>query len=268
MEHVSPYTINAIGTHFPTGILDYSSQLKINDGKIDMENTLVFTDLESKAVVGELAAKLDNQLPIPLNLALSMLRDRDGTINLDIPVSGEMSNLHLGLTNIIITALSKGITVAVAPYLAYTFLGPLGAVAFVGAEVGESLLHTNLPVLKFEPGAKVLTAEHKKILNTIGKTIAEDKQSNYSICTRVQHNELSAADSATTTNEDVLQNEALRKKLFELGELRSNLVKSFLLSNFEINEKELLICNPGLEFKEGTGPTISFKKSTKKLDLQ
>jgi len=229
-----------------------------------MENNLVFTDLEAETVKGELAKKLNNKLPVPLNLALTMLRDSQGVIELDIPIDGELSELHVGVTDIIVTALSKGITVAVTPYLAYTFLGPAGALAYVGAKVGQSLLDTDLPSLEFDHGARELTKEHKEILKKVGEQIEDDTEIRYSICAKVTRDELSTVDTDNQGNQAVVQNEETRRELFELGEHRSLLVKDYLLSSFKIDEGRLLICNPGFEFAEGSKPTVTFKGSKKK----
>ena len=168
------------------------------------------------------------------------------------------------MTDIIVTALSKGITVAVTPYLAYTFLGPAGALAFVGAKVGQSLLDTDLPSLEFDPGARELTEEHKEILKKVGEQIKDDTDMRYSICAKVTRDELSTVDTDEKGKQAVVQNEETRRELFELGEHRSLLVKDYLLSSFKIDEERLLICNPGFEFEEGSKPTVAFKGSKKK----
>ena len=263
MQHVSPYTLDAIGTHFPDGYLTYTSQLNIAEDEIDMTNTLVFTDLKAESLEGELADELNNQLPIPLDLALSMLRDSNGVIDLDIPIDGELSQLHVGVTDLIITALGTGITVAVTPYLAYTVLGPAGALAFVGAKVGQSLLNTELPSLEFEAGARELSKEHEEILKEVGDEIQDNEDTTYSICAKVTRDELSANESTDMGEQAVLQDEAVRLELFKLGEQRSLLVKDFLLSNFNIDEENLLICNPGVNFKKDSKAKISFKASPK-----
>ncbi len=264
MLNISSYSVDAIGKFFPNGSLNINSQLQLGDGRIDMDNNLVFNDLVVETVDGELASELHSQLPIPLDLALTMLRKRDGSIDLDIPIQGELSGLHVGVTDLIVTALNKGITVAVTPYLAYTVLGPLGALAYVGAEVGLSMLDTDLPVLEFEHGAAELSAEQKEILNRVGKEIEEDTEDSYNICTKVTRDELSTRSNEQQDNQAILQDETMRKELFEIGENRSLLVKNYLLSNFAIDEERLLICNPGLEFAKGSKPKVVFKKSAKK----
>lgn len=260
MLHASPYTVEAIGTYFPSGRLDLTSSLKVADGKIDMENDLVFKELETETVQGELADKLNNQLPVPLDLALTMLRDSDGTIELDIPLKGDLDDMNVGVTDIIVTALGKGISVAVVPYLAYTFLGPTGALAFVGAKVGMSLLNTDLPSLEFDLRSTEITESHLKILDKVGEIIEKDKEKSYSICAKVGLNELSKkVDSSKDKKGQDAQSEGVRKELFELGEARSLAVKKYMLSHFKIDEERLLICNPGINFKDSDKPKIEFK---------
>ena len=70
--------------------------------------------------------------------------------------------------------------------------------------VGESLLQTNLPVLEFEPGVRELTEEHKEMLKKHGQEIADDTETNYSICARVSCDELSVADSENLDNQELL----------------------------------------------------------------
>ncbi len=260
MLHASPYTVEAIGTYFLNGRLDLTSSLKIAEGKIDMENDLVFKELDAETVHGELADKLNNQLPVPLDLALVMLRDSDGTIELDIPLKGNLDDMNVGVTDIIVTALGKGISVAVVPYLAYTFLGPTGALAFAGVKVGASLLNTDLPSLEFDPGGTEITESHLKILDKVGEIIEKDKEKSYSICAKVGLNELSKVNSSKDKKEQDALSEAVRKELFELGETRSLAVKKYMLLHFKIDEERLLICNPGINFKESDRPKIEFKK--------
>jgi hypothetical protein len=70
-------------------------------------------------------------------------------------------------------------------------------------------------------------------------------------------------DTNLEASQATLLNEAKRRELFKLGEHRSLLIKDYLLSNFIIDEERLLICNPGIEFKEDSKPTVTFKGSAK-----
>ncbi|WP_163336270.1 DUF748 domain-containing protein [Desulfopila sp. IMCC35008] len=268
MLHISPYVVEAIGAFFPSGVLDFHSTLEIAEGNIDMKNNLVLKDLVTEGVKGELASELDNQLPVPLNLALAMLEDSEGVVDLDVPIQGKLSEVSIGTADLIWTPISKAISIAVTPYLAYTALGPAGAMYYLGAKIGTGLLKTNLPVLEFEKGERELTEKHVKQLQKAAKIIAKDLEKNgdsdpeygYSICAKVALTELASVSSDREENQEILRNEAIRKELFKLGEARSLVVKEYLVENFAIDESRLMICNPGLNFDEDANPLVEFKK--------
>lgn len=115
------------------------------------------------------------------------MQDSNGVIDLDIPIDRELSQLHVGITDLIITAPGKGITITVTPSLAYTVLGPAGALAFVGAKVSQSLLRTELPILECEPGIRELSEEHGEILKKVDDKTQDNEEMTYSIYAKVTH---------------------------------------------------------------------------------
>ena len=294
---VSPYVIDAIGTMFESGQMNLISDLKITGGQLEANNNVVFKDIKAKTVHNELANKLNSKLPISLDMSLSLLRDNHGDIDLDVPLSGDLSDLSVGLTDILITSMSTALITAVTPYLAYTVLGPTGALAYLGLKVGQALLTTNLPALEYEAGITALTEEQEELLDSIGKTIKDDAEQDYSICARVSVYELSGIDREVNENVDetgdtarddledsddfgnemaggkgsssaktektrgkLANNPELRKELCELGTQRAGIVKSLFQDEFGINEDRLLICSPSPNFTEDGISTINFKK--------
>ncbi len=259
LTHVSPYLVDAIGTYFVNGRLDYSSTMKINGNKIDMKNNLRLKDVDSETIEGEISGKFHNQLPVPLDMAFSMLKDNDGAIDLDVPISGELSELNIGLGDLIVTTLGKGISLAVAPYLAYVFLGPTGALVYAGAKVGQALINTDLPSLEFQVKSTELTEEHVAKLAKIGEAIKKDAEKPYSICSKVSVSELDDYETLKGTPFTRAQKEEFGKVLFKLGETRSLTVKNYLIENFDIEDERLLICDPGVDFKGSEKPRVEFK---------
>jgi hypothetical protein len=259
MQYISPYIVEAIGTYFPEGRLDFTSSLKVGDRRIDMNNNLLLKELRAETVNGELAKQLDNQLPVPLDLALTMLRDGDGNIDLDVPIEGKLSDMQIGLADLITTALTTAIGAAVKPYLAYTVLGPTGALAYIGAKVGKSLLKADLPYLDFEQGSSELPDNADKKLEKIGKYIAKEKEQTYSICARVGYNEFGKTSKAAR-EQNKTEVDAYGRKLFNLGEARSIAVREYLLSHFDIEAQRLLICAPYISFDDEEKPRVEIKK--------
>lgn len=261
LQQLSPYVVDAIGTYFKSGQLDLISTKKIVGDDLDLDNRFVFQGIEAETVNPELAAKLNNQLPVPLDMALSMLRDSSGNIELDVPISGKVDDLNFGLTDIVITAMGKAIAVGVAPYLAYTFLGPTGALVYLGGKIGQAMLDTDLPTLTFEKNVEELSEEQKKTLQKVGKAILADEKSTYTICAKVALSELGDGEQAVgKSGYAITSDEKLRKQLYEIGESRSMAVKTFLEEIMDVKSEQLLICNPGVNHEEGGATIIEFKK--------
>jgi hypothetical protein len=260
LQRLSPYVIDAIGTKFVNGQIKITSDLTINGNHLDLNNDFLLQKIKAQTVREELLAQLNNKLPVPLDMALSMLRDKKGNIDIKVPVSGPLSNLKVNPTDIIITALSKAIAISVTPYLAYTFLGPAGALAFVAMEAGETLINTDLPHLEFADSTTELTDAQKNILQSIGKKMADHKDQDYSICSKILIWELGHGIKRNFANQQkILADEAARKELLALATSRAENVKKFLLDNFSLNEDHLLICQPGINFDPKGKSSVNFR---------
>lgn len=259
-EEISPYVTAAVGYLFESGQIRLNSTLKVDHDEIDMENRLKLEDLITKAVSKQLAEELNNQLPVPLDTALYLLRDSNGNIEINVPLKGKIADLKVGISDVLITALANAITISVTPYLAYTFLGPTGALAYLGVKAGQVLLETNFPKLEFAAGVSDLNKSQQATLDSIGKSI-KDNPKDYNICARVSVREGGTDNQqAGLTQEQLLKNESVRKKLYALGELRAENVKNYLVSTGGIDKNRLLICNPGINFDKNAKGSVELKQ--------
>jgi hypothetical protein len=258
LPKLSPYGAETIGTLFDAGRLSLTSSVTIVGSEVDSENTLTLKEIKTKSAQNEQAKAFRSKLPVPLETALYMLADSDGTITLDFPISGNRNDIDVGIGDVLGTALSKAITVAVTPYLAYTVLGPTGALAYLGVQVGRGLLDTDLPSLSFETGQTELAEKQIETLDSIGKTLAKrftgDAQETISICATVGSEELGRHETSSLTDRQ------LGKALFELGETRALTVRDYLAATHAIAESRMLICSPRIDFKKNTSGRIEFKE--------
>ena len=117
LTQLSPYTVQSVGTALAGGQLQLKTKLGLADEVLDMQNEILLKKLETERISEELAAELDNELPIPLDAALSMLRDSKDNISLDIPIEGPLADLDVGISDILVTALGKAIVAAGSSYL-------------------------------------------------------------------------------------------------------------------------------------------------------
>ncbi|MBE0585801.1 MAG: DUF748 domain-containing protein [Desulfofustis sp.] len=256
LNNLSPYTVQAVGTALSSGRLRLESELKLADDLLQMDNTVLLQQLQTETIAPVLAEELDNQLPIPLDAALSLLRDNDGNISLDVPLSGPVSDLDVGVSGVLITALSQAIVPAASGYLMYA-LGPYGALAYVGMKLGEQMLEVVLPPVAFAPQESSITTEHADYLERIGAILTQRPETDLQLCPVVASWEfLTAEEVAAIDGTTVEIVEEGREPLVELGQLRAGAVRDHLVESKGIEPGRLLICETRIEKEKQAQPAV------------
>ncbi|HBT97012.1 MAG TPA: hypothetical protein DEB25_04940 [Desulfobulbaceae bacterium] len=242
LSHLSPYTAQAVGTALASGELKIDGSVGLKDDFLKVKNDVLLQKLETKTLSPELAEKLNNQLPLPLDAALALLRDSQGNISLSIPVEGELSSLNVGLSSIIITALSKAIVPAASAYLVYT-LGPYGALAYVGTKVGQKMMQVSLPPAEFAPGQADLTLVKDDYLQRVGKILADRPAMDLQLTPKVVANEFNpgAGKKGQDDKTPLSLSPKLTKKLEALGQQRAEALRQHLHDRFGVDMNRLMI---------------------------
>jgi len=118
VKSFSPYSGKFIGQKIADGRLSLDLNYNINDAQLSSTNNIKIKDL----TLGE-DVKSKDALSLPVGLAIALLEDSDGLIDLDVPVVGDMSNPSFQLSGVIWKTLGNVITnIVTAPF---KFLGSL-----------------------------------------------------------------------------------------------------------------------------------------------
>ncbi|MDY6927883.1 MAG: DUF748 domain-containing protein [Pseudomonadota bacterium] len=118
LTSVNPYSGTYMGYYIDKGLLSLDVRYKVQNSELDGDNHVVIDQLT-------LGKKSDSEqaLSLPLGLAVALLQDNDGVIDLGLEVSGDLDNPDFSFGSIILNALGNLITKAVtAPF---TFLASL-----------------------------------------------------------------------------------------------------------------------------------------------
>jgi hypothetical protein len=135
----SAYSIPFAGREIASGRLDLDLGYRVNDGRLVGENRLVLRDFELGEKVPHPGAA-----SLPLGLAVGLLKDPSGKIDIDLPVRGDLNDPEFGYGRVIARALANLVVkIATSPF---ALLGNL-----VGAEPDE------LEYINFLPGRADLT---------------------------------------------------------------------------------------------------------------
>jgi hypothetical protein len=153
MPTFSPYSGKYVGYTIEKGKLSVDIHYHVEKGELRAENN-VFLD---QLTLGEKIESPD-ALSIPVKLALAVLQNSEGEIDVHLPISGSINDPQFSLGGVIVNAIINLLTKAVtAPF---TVLGSL----FGGEELSE---------IGFAPGDATITAEAESRLKTLSKALTD-----------------------------------------------------------------------------------------------
>jgi uncharacterized protein involved in outer membrane biogenesis len=153
----NPYSGRYAGFAIARGKLSTELQYRIRERRLEAGHHVVLDQLEW----GE-ATDSQDKVSLPIRLATSLLKDRDGVIDLDLPVAGTLDDPSFRVGPVVWQVL-KNIVVKIvtAPF---AFLGSM----FEGAEDAQFVL--------FTPGESALGAEQQASLAALAQGLAERPQ--------------------------------------------------------------------------------------------
>jgi len=153
MNRLTPYSGKFAGRHIDSGKLSVDLEYKIKQRQLLGENKFIINKLKLGERVN--SAEAAN---LPLDLAIAILEDSDGVIDLDLPISGSLDDPKFSYGSIVWKAirnvLSKIIT---SPFRA------LGKLFGSGAE--------KLEAIAFEAGTSALAPPEREKIKTVAEAL-------------------------------------------------------------------------------------------------
>jgi hypothetical protein len=160
----SPYSMKFAGYRIAEGKLSLDLKYKVRDGQLDGANQIVI----DKLTLGERVDSPD-ALKLPLDLAIAILKDGDGRIDLGLPVTGDLNDPQFSYSAIVWKAVGNLLTrIVSAPFRA------LGAAMGVGG--GEKL-----EAVEFDPGSDRLSPPEREKLVQVAGLLAKREQLKVSV---------------------------------------------------------------------------------------
>ncbi|MDO6474497.1 DUF748 domain-containing protein [Alteromonas sp. 1_MG-2023] len=152
LTSVNPYSGTYMGYYIDKGLLSLDVQYKLQGDALEGDNHVVIDQLT-------LGQKSDSEqaLSLPLGLAVALLQDRNGVIDLGLEVSGDVDSPDFSFGSIILNAIGNLITKAVtAPF------------SFLASLVGSD---DTLNEVTFAAGSSELDDEATATLTTLAKAL-------------------------------------------------------------------------------------------------
>jgi uncharacterized protein involved in outer membrane biogenesis len=167
LTHLTPYSSKYTGYPIIKGRLTMDVHYALDQGKLNADNHIFLSQLSfGDRVTGKGIGHL------PVKLAVALLKDAQGNIDVDVPVSGSLSDPQFSLGSLIWHAFANLISRAVtAPFRLLTS--------------GMGGGHQELSYVEFAPGSSVLDAEAQSRLAQMAKVLAGKPALNLDIIGRV-----------------------------------------------------------------------------------
>jgi len=257
----SAYLNTTIQHRIKSGQIDSDIDLKIDQGKLNSNLNLTLHKLYIEQLSEEESKLYKEKLGVPLSVALNLLRERDDSIHLSLPITGDVKNPDFSLNKIIQKVMTDQITSTVISY--YT---PFGLVTLLNAAFNLATALSFDP-LYFEMSNVELTNKHKSQLESLITMLTERPKIKLVVCghstledrfklfpideklkKQIDNTELNDSGEAISI-ENLLPN--LKKdelsKLNTLAIQRGENVRDYLTLNKSIDSTRIIMCNPRYE---------------------
>ena len=170
----SPYSMKFAGYKIASGKISLDLNYKVRNSQLEGKNSMILDQL----TLGERVDSPD-AIKLPLELALAILKDADGKIDLDLPVSGSLDDPQFSYGAVVWKALLNVIgKIVTAPFRA------LGAMFGFSGDKLESI--------DFDAGSAVLLPPEKEKLKQVAAVLS--KRAQLKLAAPAAYNE--AADGA------------------------------------------------------------------------
>ena len=274
----SGYAKKAINKHIDRGALDFNFDGSIKQQQVDSALRLQAHQLALTGNSGgeRTLSSFENELGMPLNTALALLRDKDDTVRLKIPVQGTTDQLDVDIGGIARKAVLNTIKTA-----ALTQFGPLLALSALdkARSLGDAL---QLKPVLYASGSDTLgdsadTATALDTLDNIGKLLSKRPKIKLNICGVATPSEVLALseNAKKSTKKDGKKRQKRQKqpkktdvpgeqldaasltKLRQLADLRAENAKHLLIAR-DIDGKRLILCAPRIDRSKTGLPRVDF----------
>ncbi len=176
---LSAYSAKYTGYPIIKGSLNVDIHYLLNQGALTANNHIFLDQLTFGDRVENSTAR-----NLPVRFAVAVLKNSRGEIDLNIPVSGSLSDPQFSLGAVIWGAFMNVLTKAVtAPFS--LLASAVGAIAGGGGGSGDAGSTQDLSFVPFNPGLATLTKSAKNGLTTLGNALRDRPALHLSICGRV-----------------------------------------------------------------------------------
>ncbi|PLX42382.1 MAG: hypothetical protein C0608_02995 [Deltaproteobacteria bacterium] len=162
---LTSYSQRHIGYRLDSGVLGVNTEATVDEGVL---KTVAYIDLkrfEMSSLTPEQKDEYTEELGVPVTLIISLLKDKDENISLEIPMEGDLDSPDVGIGPTVAIVVKKAI-LSGAKMAAINYFSPLGALSLAG-KAFDLLTALSFDPIIYADGDPQLSEEAKAHLDTV-----------------------------------------------------------------------------------------------------
>jgi hypothetical protein len=257
LPKVRAYLARHLGYTARSGQLYSDFHLKATRGTLDSLIKLHIVNLDLVRLTPEEQDEFTRELGMPLNAALDLLRDRDGNVSLDLPVTGELARPDVSYSEVVGQAVQSA-TFKALRTAALSYFAPLGA-AYVATRLLGRLVALRLDPLIFRPGQVGLDERQREYLDQVVEKLEQRPQVTLILCGRATPSDRDylrpILPEGTPAGAEDPSDARAESILLDMAERRSEAVRTYLISK-GIEAGRLTYCTPEIARADDARPQV------------
>ena len=177
----NPYLVQAMGYRLKKGMLGVTSDIKITDGQLGGKLNILLQNSKFEPADDEAIDRLSKQISMPVETALSILKDDNNNIRIEVPLSGDLSQPDVGINDVVNQISRKALKTATLYYLKQSMV-PYGQLISLASFAGDQLFAIRLNDLNFEPNVVELNDEQRAYLDTVSEMMRKKAALELQVC--------------------------------------------------------------------------------------
>lgn len=249
LPDTSAYVKNALGFELETGQLDTDIDVAVVEDIIKGNVRIGLRGLNMTAADDYEAGSLKDKTSMPLNIALGLLQDKKGNIDLKVPLSGSVDDPSFGLNGFMKLVIKKAVLSATQSYLIKTFV-PYANVVTAVKSSGEYLLKLRFEDLNYGIGIIELQPDQLVYADQFAQLLKDKPKEQVKVCGIATPEEIGLPQGTKVTDE---------KQIAQMQKIaidRAKFFKDYVVAA-GVTSSRLLLCNAQIDSKKTGVPRIT-----------
>ncbi len=256
----TPYIARLLGYKILQGQLDAEVNIAIDDNQVDALAKMELEKIKVRRVRDTDHLQVKKSF-IPLSLALALLKDGDGDVRFDMPVTGELYDPEFNFSFIFSELLQRAILESLFAYftpVGFYSLAKLAWARFRAVQFDD---------VEFTPGNHTLSAQAKMELNGMVEAMRDNPNARPGICgvSTTQDFSILFPHETMAMHGDRAQRKeyfrdpprGMREELLRLANRRSRQVQKFLI-DAGLDQEDFIQCAPDYIGTDRGAPRVEF----------